>query len=202
MAVIGIALNDVLRAYTERILYIHNRYTDETFSLEKKDVISDNWVSNLNLKDLDELNDFLYNKAPLEIFGHASEVKNGLINELNLFLMDIDYEEEHEVVLISKEVGKSIPASLFFLSKLGCKVANIKFVAKEVDSWNFVDILITASSTSLDNKPTDKISIKINTPYNTNCVSDYSLDTISEFFKDENLRNKIISNKIAEFEEI
>jgi len=202
MAVIGISLNDVIRSHTERILHIYQKYNDEKFLLETSEVKSTNLLDYLKFKNLDELNNFLYIEAPLEIFGHAGIIQDGIINELNQFLLDIDFDEEHEVVIVSKEVGKSIPASLFFLSKLGCKVSNIQFTSKEEDVWKNVDVLITTTPLMITSKPNGKVCIKINTPYNTQYDADYTLDSISEFFRDEKLRNKMISNKIAEFQEL
>jgi hypothetical protein len=62
--------------------------------------------------------------------------------------------------------------------------------------------LITANPDALNNKPNGKIGIKIKTSYNQDVKTDLELDSILEFFKDENLRNKILNTKITTYEEI
>jgi hypothetical protein len=67
---------------------------------------------------------FLYTEASLEIFGHADQLSDGLINHFNIFLGEIK-DEEHQIE-VSREVEKQ--STFFFLSKTGCKIENIRFV--------------------------------------------------------------------------
>ena len=116
--------------------------------------------------------------------------------------MDIADEEEHEVILISREVDKSIPSTFFFLSKTGCRASNIKFVTTYADKWNDVDVLITANPQTLESKPSGKISVKVNTSYNQDTPSDYEIDSILDFIQNEDLREKILNTKITTYEEL
>jgi hypothetical protein len=116
--------------------------------------------------------------------------------------MDINDDGEHQIELVSKEVGKSIPATFFFLSKTGCKIENIRFVKKSENEWDGVDILITANPDALKNKPQGKVSVKIKSPYNNTVGSDYELDSILDFIKDQDLRKKILNTKTITYEEI
>ena len=51
-------------------------------------------------------------------------------------------------------------------------------------------------------KTESKISFKINSTYNKHAKADFELDTIVDFMKDEDLREKILNTKITTYEEI
>jgi hypothetical protein len=205
---IGITLNEVLRSHLEQLIYTYDKYifvkTDETpeFVLNVEDVTDYDLLKYFKFDDINKLNSFLYLEAPLEICGHADQMSDGLFNHLNTFLMDIKDDGEHEVELVSREIDKSIPSTYFFLSKVGCKIDKIRFVQNYSQKWDGIDVLITANPLTLEAKPTGKISIKVKTPYNTNVVADYEIDSILDFIKNEEFREKILNTKITTFEEI
>ncbi len=116
--------------------------------------------------------------------------------------MDIKDDEEHDIEIVSREAVKSIPSTLFFLSKLSCRATKFRFVMDYDEYWDGVDVLITANPKALESKPEGKISIKIKTSYNEDVKSDFELDSIIEFMKDETLREKILNTKITTYEEI
>ncbi len=127
---------------------------------------------------------------------------NGIINHFNNFLMDINDDGEHEIELVSREIDKAIPSTMFFLSKTGCRAEKIRFVKSYQDKWKDIDILITANPKALESKPSGKISVKVKSFYNQNIPADYEIDSILDIIRDENLRNKILNTKITTFEEI
>jgi hypothetical protein len=194
MARIGITLNEVLRDFIGQLTYTYQKYIADTDIVEG-DVTSLNLLEFYKFDDINALNNFLYKEAPLEIFGHADQVSDGLMNHLNNFIIDIEDEEEHEILIISREVDKSIPATNFFLSKTGCKATDIKYCKTYQDKWNNVDVLITANPQVLELKPSGKISIKIK-------AADYEIDSILDFINDEEFRNKILNTKTTIYEEI
>jgi hypothetical protein len=198
---IGITINEVLRDFVGQFAYTYDKYIDK-FSLKETPVDTSDLINHFKFDSVDELNKFLYIEASLEIFGHADQLHDNIMKHFNLFLTDIKDEEEHEVELISREVQKAIPSTLFFLSKLACQADKIRFVQNYADKWEGVDVLITASPKALEAKPKDKISVKINSSYNKDVKADYELDSIIDFFKDESLRNKILNTKIISHEEI
>lgn len=201
MAKIGISINEVLRDFIGQFIYTYSKYISET-NLKEEDVTDFNLAKVFNFENVDQFNKFLYFESPLEIFGHADQLHDNLINHFNNFLMDINDDGEHQIELVSREVGKSIPATFFFLSKTGCKIEKIRFVKKSENEWDDVDVLITANPDALKNKPEGKISVKIKSSYNKSVGSDYELDSILEFIKDEDLRKKILNTKTITYEEI
>lgn len=198
---IAISINEVLRSYIEQLVYTYDKYIAPN-DLTVNDVTNFNLIEFFKFEDINKLNSFLYLEAPLEIFGHADQMSDGLMNQFNHFLMDIKDDEEHVVEVVSREIDKSIPSTYFFLSKTGCKIDNIRFVKKNEDEWGDADILITANPIALENKPTGKISVKVNASYNATTSADYEIDSILDFIKDVELRERILTTKITTYEEI
>ena len=201
MAKVGITINEVLRDFVGQFAYTYDKYVGKT-DIKENQVDTFDLINHFKFDSVDDLNKFLYIEASLEIFGHADQLHDNVMKHFNLFLTDIKDEEEHEIELISREVQKAIPSTLFFLSKLACQAEKIRFVQNHADKWDGVDILITANPTALEAKPKDKISVKINSSYNKDIKADYELDSIIDFFKDESLRERILNTKIITHEEI
>jgi len=184
---IGIEINNVLRNTLGRVQdvyekwYIDNPYVDE--SVERK-VISDvttlNIFSHLLFNNKDEVYDFLYKEYTMEIFGHAGSTEMSGMMDFNDFYLEM--RDNHDIIIVSDEIGKSKPASLFFLSKFGCLVENIKFYSEQTKNqmWDSIDVLLTANPDLLLNKPTDKTIIKYNTTYNSDIKVEYEIDNIKE----------------------
>jgi hypothetical protein len=198
---IGISINEVLRDFIGQLAYTYNKYIEET-NIKEGEVTNFNLIEFFKFKSIEDLNKFMYLEAPLEIFGHADQMSDGLMNHFNQFLMDMEDDGEHEIELVSKEANKSIPSTFFFLSKTGCRIDKIRFVKDSKNEWDGLDVLITANPDALKNKPSGKIGIKIKSSYNQDVKTDSELDSVLEFFKDENLRNKILNTKITTYEEI
>lgn len=221
---IGIDINDVLRDFIGQFEYTYNKYivdrpetesgselkvinhdelreTDDRYvNTTKNPVKSFNLIEYFPFESVEIMNKFLYQEAALEIFGHADELHQNLINQLNMFIMDMKDLYGHEVILTSREVMTAIPSTLFFLSKTSCKCETIKFVQAYEDQWKDVDILITANPTVLNTRPADKISVKVKTTYNENVNADYEIKTLFEFMLDDSLREKIITTKLTNYE--
>lgn len=201
MAKIGITLNEVLRSFIEQLTYTYNKYIQE-IDITVDDVKDFDLIKYFEFDDVDKLNKFMYLEAPLEIFGHADLMSDGLMVSFNQFLMDIQDEEEHEILIVSREIDKSIPSTNFFLSKTGCRATDIKYVKKYSQKWDNVDFLITANPETLLSKPNGKISIKVKASYNSDIPADFEIDSILDFIKDEELRNRILKSKTITYEEI
>jgi hypothetical protein len=207
---IGISINEVLRDFIGQFIYTYDKYIVPELEadgitvpdLEIEDVTSFNLMDHFEFKDINRFNTFLYLEAPLEIFGHADLMSDGLMNHFNNFLMDIKDDEEHEVYLVSREVDKSIPSTYFFLSKTGCKADKIQFCSNNENEWDGIDVLVTANVIALENKPQGKISIKVKSPYNKDVKADYEIDTLLDFINNEEFRNRILNTIITTYEEI
>ena len=185
---IGIELNGVLRDTLKKIQqeyekwYIENTLNeDEEFEYEViSDLTSLNISDHLKFKDKDELYDFLYKEHTMEIFGHAGSVEISGMMDFNEFYLDM--RDNHDILIVSDEIGKSKPASLFFISKFGCLVESVKFYSESTINslWDSVDILLTANPKLLLNHPENKTVIKFDTVYNSDIKTEHSISTIKE----------------------
>lgn len=124
------------------------------------------------------LEEFLYEKCTVEIFGYACETISSAVESLNKLILE---NPRHEFTLISREGGLAIPSTLFFLSKTKSICSNIKFVTEFSKVWNYVDIMITDHPKILNTKPLGKLSIIIDKEYNKKITqSGHRLKTIKE----------------------
>jgi hypothetical protein len=188
---IAIELNGVLRDTLKKIQeqyekwYIENPFKEEE---EESDfeykVISDlttlNIKEHLSFKDKNDLYDFLYKEHTMEIFGHAGSVEVSSMMEFNDFYLDV--RDEHDIMIVSDEIGKSKPASLFFISKFGCLVETVKFYSESTinSMWDSIDVLLTANPKLLLDHPQSKIVIKYNTSYNEDVEVEHSITSLKE----------------------
>lgn len=185
---IGIEVNGVLRDTLKKIQQEYEKwYIDNPFKEESEfeyKVISE--LTSLNIGDHlsfpsdDDIYEFLYKEHTMEIFGHAGSSEMSSINDLNDFYLD--NREIHEIIIVSDEIGKSKPATLFFLSKFGCLVESVKFYSEQTIDfmWNSIDILLTANPKLLLNHPTNKIIIKYETVYNRDIISKFEIKKIRD----------------------
>jgi len=185
---IGIEVNGVLRDTITKILQVYEKWYIDNPLNEKKEgdfeygIISDitslNLSQHLKFQNEDEVYDFLYTEHCMEIFGHSPSVEMSTFVDFNDFY--VENRDQHEILIVSDEIGKSKPATLFFLSKFGCQVEKVKFYSKiTIDSmWDEVDVLLTASPDLLLNHPENKKVIKFESPYNTEIQKEV---TIKEF---------------------
>jgi hypothetical protein len=186
---IGIELNGVLRDTLKKIQqeyekwYVENTLNeDEEFQYEViSDLTSLNISDHLKFKDKDELYDFLYKEHTMEIFGHAGSVEISGMMDFNEFYLDM--RDNHDILIVSDEIGKSKPASLFFISKFGCLVESVKFYSESTINslWDSVDILLTANPKLLLNHPENKTVIKFDSVYNSDIKTEHSISSIKEF---------------------
>jgi len=116
-----------------------------------------------NIKTKVTLQEFMYEKCTLEIFGYANEIISSAVETLNNLILE---NPQYEFIIISREGGLAIPSTLFFLSKTRCTCPNIKFVTEYSKVWDYVDVMVTDHPEILNSKPLEKISIVVDKEYN------------------------------------
>ena len=187
---IGIELNGVLRNTVGKIEQTYQKFMiDKTDGIESEDdfeykiykpINSLEIKNHFSFKDDEELFSFLYEEFPMEIFGHAQSTEYSTFNDLNEIYFKL--RNEHDFIIVSDEIGKSKPASLFFLSKFVCEFEKVKFYSNSTinSMWNEIDVLLTSNPALLLEYPSDKILIKYNTEYNKDIQSKYEINQIKE----------------------
>jgi hypothetical protein len=154
----------------------------DTFKYEQiSDVDSLELSKHFSFRSEEEFFSFMYEDYTMELFGHSPSTEMTTFNTLNDLYYDL--RDENDLLIVSSEIGKSKPASLFFLSKFGCLLEKVVFFSQITKNsmWNEVDILLTADPTLLLEKPVDKIVVKFNTNYNKHIKCDFEISSLSEF---------------------
>lgn len=187
---VGIDVNGVLRDTFNKIEQTYQKFMiDKTDGIEDEDDFEYKITYPINTSDLknhftfkndEELFSFLYEEFAMEIFGHAPSQEYSTFNDLNEIYLSL--RDDIDFVIISNEIGKSKPATLFFLSKFGCQFEKVKFYSEYTinSMWNEIDVLLTANPTLLLNYPTDKMLIKYQTEYNMDIPFDTTINNIKE----------------------
>jgi len=143
----------------------------------------------VSTKTTTTIDEFLYEKCALEIFGYANESVSSAMETLNQLIID---NPEHEFIIISREGGLAVPSTLFFLSKNKCTCPNIKFVKEYSKVWDYVDVMVTDHPKIINNKLSiSKINIVIDKDFNKkttqSCIRIKSIKEIdSDFLKKVN----------------
>jgi hypothetical protein len=209
---IGIEINGVLRDTIGKFTQVYEKHMVEESDDENKtyeidlsgntkenttennfeykiinEVTSLELMSHFTFKDSDELYSFMYEDFVMQIFGHAGSTETFTFNDLNDFY--INFRDNYEIIIVSDEMGRSKPASLFFLSKFGCLVENIKFYSNSTlqNLWDSLDIIVSANPKLIENAPENKTVIKYETPYNKNVTCEHEITELKKL-------NEIIKN--------
>lgn len=145
----------------------------------KNEVTSLELLNHFSFPSKDDLYSFMYEEYTMELFGHAQST------EMNTFLVLNEFyyknRENYNILIVSDEIGKSKPSSLFFLSKFGCLIEEVFFYSQSTKNllWDKIDILLTANPDLLLNKPNGKVLIKFKTDYNKHVNSEFEIESIS-----------------------
>jgi len=187
---IGIEINGVLRDTIGKLEQVYQKYfIDRWEGFDEQEfkygmslpVTSLNLKEHFKFKNDEEFFSFLYEENAMEIFGHAGSTETFTFNNFNNIYLDL--RNEHDIIVVSDEIGKSKPSTLFFLSKFGCLTEEIKFYSNSTinSMWDRIDVLLTANPDLLLNHPENVRVIKFNTEYNKNIEYSDSIDTLKEF---------------------
>ena len=204
MKKIGIEINGVLRNTLGKIQQTYEKFLIENNSTEKTYVLDESGntesiiqeeefeyevLGNIDSLDLlnhfkfksdDELYEFLYQEFAMQIFGHAESSEMHTFHTLNDIYLK--YRNTNDIVIVSDEIGKSKPATLFFLSKFGCQIEKIKFYSDTTKNsiWDEVDVLVSANPSLIEDHPENKVVIKFNTQYNKTNKSEHEISSLKE----------------------
>ena len=184
---IAIDVDGVLRDTYEKIEQIYQKFfidelelVDEDFKFEiKKPYDTNDYKNHFMFKNEEEYYGFIYVEFAMQIFGHSPSTELSTFQDLNGVYKNL--KDDFKFVLISNQVGKTKPATLFFISKFGCEIDRIIFYNKlnEDEIWNEFDVLLTANPDLL-NQNHNKTLIKFETTYNSNINSLDSIKSIKE----------------------
>lgn len=185
---IYVSIDGVLRNLIQKFNY---HYTDAFLQSEFENennfeynivypIQNDNLLNSYKFQSMEEFEFFTYIEYPIEIFGHAGVSYPTSISDLNKIIFD---NPQHNITVIGiDEVGKSKPATLFFLSKNGFLGNNIKFI-KSVDiekEWEKCDMWVSDNKKIIDLKPEGKSAFKFKTTYNEHFTNEKEITKLTE----------------------
>lgn len=131
-------------------------------------------------KSHEEQFSFIYDEFPMHIFGHASSSEMLTFNYLNEFYKD--FRNDYEIVIISDEIEKSKPSTLFFLSKFSCLIESVVFynpttIDKVISSF---DLIVTSNPDIVINYSNILNVIKYETEYNKQVSTAHEIKSLRE----------------------
>jgi hypothetical protein len=184
---IYISIDGVLRNFIQKFDYHYkDAFFDSEFENENNfeykitdPIQNNNLLNSYAFQSVEEYEFFLFIEYPIEIFGHAGLSYSNVFTELNKIIFE---NPEHNFTIVGlNELGKSKPATLFFLSKNGFLGNNIKFIKTEDISkcWKNCDIWISDNIDIIKHNNA-KTPIKINTDYNKFFTCKKEISKLSE----------------------
>ena len=195
---IAFDVNGVLRNTLGKAEQVYQKFFIDDYVKEENEnefeyslnlpVTSMNLIEHFKFPKQEDLYDFFYVDFPMNIFGHAASISANTFNQLNEIYEEL--RDKNDILIISDEIQKSKPATLFFLSKYGCLIEKIFFYSKFTidDMLSNVDCIVTANPELLNIK--DKVIVKYETDYNKNIECNYVINSIDDFknlYKELNL---------------
>lgn len=192
---IGITLDDVIRAKSKSILKAYKKM-HEDFDMDSVELSTNDFKRILNFKDDTSYYKFLYEDYVFEIFAEAEVTEKMIDKKLNLWHIDLnhneDLEEKIDLMLCNPfEFNATIGFTHFFLSKIATRIRETYFPTVSTDIFERCDVLVTADPKLLENKPSNKICIKIITDYNKDIEADYEYNTFGDFLNDTEIIKKL-----------
>jgi hypothetical protein len=75
-------------------------------------------------KSTEDLFEWMYNERGFELFGQAPKIHSRIIDDLNIFYQSA-LNSGYDVIISTVQRNRSVAATLFWLSRWGCRVQNI-----------------------------------------------------------------------------
>jgi hypothetical protein len=204
---IGIEVNGVLRDTIEKFKQVYEKhliekneddFVNKTFEIDEfgnkkeksevtnfeykflSEVDSLNLMNHFSFQSKEELFSFMFEEFPMHIFGHAPSTEMTTFNLLNDFYLT--NRDSHDLVIISDEMGKSKPSTLFFLSKFGCLIESVIFY-NQVTSDKILssfDLIVTSNPDIVINYSDKLTIIKFETAYNKQVKAEHTICSLKE----------------------
>jgi hypothetical protein len=185
---IGIDINGVLRDTIGKFKSVYDKFLiQQTDGMEEEEGFEYKIIEPIDSLDLfnhflfpskEDMFSFMYEECPMEIFGHAPSSEMNTFNVLNDLY--IKHRDKIEFTIISDEISKSKPATLFFLSKFGCLFERILFFNEltKTQVLNDFDLIVTSNPDIIINYNNNVVKYK--TEYNEKINSPISISKLNE----------------------
>jgi hypothetical protein len=188
---VHVSINGVLRDFWSKLKQEYRKFyietdsaTEEDFEYKINDAATNEILQKFSFQSEEEMKYFLYVEFPMEIFGHAAPVYKNVM--LDLLTYRSQQPTPAKLVLVSQELGRAIPSTLFFLSKTTAQVNHIRFFQddSEIEQiWNECDVWITDDPKIIERKPEGKTVIKVLTDFNEQYQTDLTINNLSDLIQ-------------------
>jgi len=131
---------------------------------------------------------YLFSQYSFEFYGKAKLTYKDAMTNLNEFMFI--NRADNDASIFSQEINNARPSTLHFLARERFVGQNIEFYESLENFWKGTDVAITTSPFLLNTKPKNKVSVKIETSYNTECEADFSFKSFNEFLEYYKKNNK------------
>ena len=182
---IGIEVNGVLRDTIDKFKTTYEKFLiDNNLENSESETPFDYKVTE-PIDSLDLMRHFsfpskeeMFEDCPMEIFGHSPSSEMTTFSDLNEIY--IKHRDKIEFTIISDEISKSKPATLFFLSKFSCQFERVIFYNEITKNQilNDFDLIVTSNPDIIINY-NNKV-IKYKTLYNEKINSSKTIEKIKE----------------------
>jgi hypothetical protein len=186
---IGIEVNGVLRDTIDKFKTTYEKFlidnnlenseSETPFDYKVTEPIDSlDLMSHFSFPTKEEMFSFMFEDCPMEIFGHSPSSEMTTFSDLNEIY--IKHRDKIEFTIISDEISKSKPATLFFLSKFSCQFERVIFYNEITKNQilNDFDLIVTSNPDIIINY-NNKV-IKYKTLYNEKINSSKTIEKIKE----------------------
>jgi len=200
---IAFTIDHTFRDVFGKIVKLYNKFYVDEPEIEAQETNSDftapiltlpitstNLMNHIPFESTEAMEDFIFVEFPLEIFGYANESESGIIRAFNMWIESLP--ENINVILISNEIGRTKPSTLFFLSKTGSECNTVTFIDDNVNIWDYCDTLVTSGEVKTK-KPRCKKLIIIDKPFNQQLTGDIRYNSLFDLFTND--INKLVKPK-------
>lgn len=194
--IIGIDLNNVLRAFNEQVKTYYEKCFNVEVDLEGTNIEDVDIDKTFVFKDRLERNRFYYEDYPFELFGCGTTMSCFLLPKLNEWIKILE-EKGHKVYITSlDEEILSIPSTLFFISKIGLKCRHVIMPKKLKELNDKIDVLVTANYNALRRGSNHFAIVGVKRGYNEKVIdkADIVINNLEELFE-MNVRDLKKKNK-------
>jgi len=174
---ISISINGVVRDILAKFQQVYEKYEERDV---KSDVITPNLMEYTHFNSEEELYDFLYQEAPMEIFGQATETVVNVMSHLVELYKDMP--SGYKLRVVSDDLGRAKAATLWFLAKYGLVCDEISFYNTKTvgELWDITDVFITSDVEVIESRPEGKKLVVVTQPYNSSYECDLRLTNLKE----------------------
>jgi hypothetical protein len=171
----------------------HYKFDSKTTQMTKLDIAEDVNYMPIEFTPKQNLDNFLYEEYPFQIFGAANEY-SGAMEAINKIQSIGLTSGSFQVILLHTLKSKAIAATYSFLGKANCRIRKIAAVDSDSEKWSMCDVIVDVMPAVFQTKPADKTSIKINHLFNQWDKADYSFESIKEM-ANKDILDRIFNNK-------